>query len=95
VLVQLCCCLCSGNHNIALMPQGKVPIMAALPAVLPVLKRLHTDGRRCCRLPAPGTEVFQTCAAAFVAVGRQEVQRQLGMLPQAHTCDNLLELPDY
>ena len=33
--------------------------------------------------------------APFVALGAAESRAQLGMLPQAHTCDNLLELPNY
>lgn len=33
--------------------------------------------------------------APFVALGAAEHKRMLGMLPQAHTCDNLLELPNY
>ena len=43
------------------------------------------------RLPPSGTEVI-TLQTAFVDERRGA---SLGMLPQAHTCDNLLELPNY
>eukprot|EP00798_Chlamydomonas_sp_ICE-L_P021531 gene21531-28521_t len=46
------------------------------------------------RPPVPGTELLKV-EAPFVAFGLAEYKAQLGMLPQAHTCDNLLELPDY
>lgn len=46
------------------------------------------------RLPVPGSELLRV-EAPFVAIGVSEHQQQLGMLPQAHTCDNLLELPGY
>ena len=46
------------------------------------------------RLPAPGTELLKV-ESPFVAMGMVEHRQQLGMLPQAHTCDNLLELPNY
>lgn len=49
------------------------------------------------RLPPRGTEVI-TLQVAQAEIGRRAGRRQnatLGMLPQAHTCDNLLELPNY
>lgn len=46
------------------------------------------------RLPLPGSELLKI-EAPFVALGAAEHKAQLGMLPQAHTCDNLLELPNY
>ncbi len=46
------------------------------------------------RLPLPGSELLKV-EAPFVAFGLAEHKVQLGMLPQAHTCDNLLELPNY
>jgi hypothetical protein len=45
------------------------------------------------RLPLPGSELLKL-EAPFVAFGAAQHAAQLGMLPQAHTCDNLLELPD-
>ncbi|KAG2486509.1 hypothetical protein HYH03_014811 [Edaphochlamys debaryana] len=46
------------------------------------------------RLPLPGSELLKI-QAPFVAMGAAEHKALLGMLPQAHTCDNLLELPNY
>ena len=46
------------------------------------------------RLPLPGSELLKV-EAPFVALGAAEHKMHLGMLPQAHTCDNLLELPNY
>ena len=46
------------------------------------------------RLPLPGSELLKV-EAPFVALGAAEHRMHLGMLPQAHTCDNLLELPNY
>ena len=46
------------------------------------------------RLPLPGSELLKI-EAPFVALGAAEHRAMLGMLPQAHTCDNLLELPNY
>ncbi|KXZ53241.1 hypothetical protein GPECTOR_7g1135 [Gonium pectorale] len=46
------------------------------------------------RLPLPGSELLKI-QAPFVAMGASEHKATLGMLPQAHTCDNLLELPNY
>lgn len=46
------------------------------------------------RLPLPGSELLKV-QAPFVAMGLTEHKCMLGMLPQAHTCDNLLELPNY
>ncbi|PNW76093.1 hypothetical protein CHLRE_12g548100v5 [Chlamydomonas reinhardtii] len=46
------------------------------------------------RLPLPGSELLKI-QAPFVAMGAAEHKATLGMLPQAHTCDNLLELPNY
>ena len=31
----------------------------------------------------------------FDAIGAKQLSAMAGMLPQAHTCDNLLELPNY
>lgn len=44
--------------------------------------------------PLAGSELLRI-EAPFVAFGMEEYKAQLGMLPQAHTCDNLLELPNY
>ncbi len=46
------------------------------------------------RLPLPGSELLKV-ESPFVALGAAENRAQLGMLPQAHTCDNLLEVPNY
>jgi len=46
------------------------------------------------RLPAPGTELFWV-QMPFVAFSREETMAEGGKLPQAHTCDNILELPNY
>jgi len=45
------------------------------------------------RLPPPGTEVLAVQLLDESAMGGGAAT--LGMLPQAHTCDNLLELPNY
>merc|ERR1719238_2709213 len=44
--------------------------------------------------PEPGTEQL-TVLLPFSAFTRQEYVEMLGMLPQAHTCTNTLELPNY
>jgi len=46
------------------------------------------------RLPASGTE-FLKIEMPFIAVGFEEHQQLIRMLPQSHTCDNILELPNY
>ncbi|KAK3277561.1 hypothetical protein CYMTET_14440 [Cymbomonas tetramitiformis] len=46
------------------------------------------------RLPLKGTELLRI-EVPFVAVSQRDHQRHLGMLPQAHTCENVLELPNY
>ena len=46
------------------------------------------------RLPPSGSEVI-TIQMAYAGIGRSSAKLTLGMLPQAHTCDNLLELPNY
>jgi hypothetical protein len=46
------------------------------------------------RLPPTGTELLKV-ELPFVALGAGDLREQLGMLPQAHTCENVLELPDY
>ncbi|GAX79078.1 hypothetical protein CEUSTIGMA_g6518.t1 [Chlamydomonas eustigma] len=46
------------------------------------------------RLPLPGSELLKV-EAPFVALGAAEHKAHLGMVPQAHTCDNLLEVPNY
>jgi len=46
------------------------------------------------RLPAPGSELLKV-ECPFVAISIAESKQHLGMLPQAHTCDNLLEVPNY
>jgi len=46
------------------------------------------------RLPAAGSEVL-TVEMPFSAVRADEVAAMAGILPQAHTCDNILELPNY
>ena len=46
------------------------------------------------RLPAPGTELLSV-QMVFSTVGAAELGWHAGMLPQAHTCDNVLELPNY
>ncbi|CAG9465142.1 unnamed protein product [Pedinophyceae sp. YPF-701] len=46
------------------------------------------------RLPRPGTELLRA-ELPFVALSEDERAAQLCMLPQAHTCSNTLELPNY
>jgi len=46
------------------------------------------------RLPLPGTELLRV-ELPFVALSTKDQQQMLGMLPQAHTCENILELPNY
>ncbi|KAL6754666.1 hypothetical protein V8C86DRAFT_315351 [Haematococcus lacustris] len=46
------------------------------------------------RLPPPGSELLKV-ECPFTPLGWQAHKEMLGMLPQAHTCDNLLELPNY
>ncbi|RHY34933.1 hypothetical protein DYB32_000545 [Aphanomyces invadans] len=46
------------------------------------------------KLPSPGTE-FLRIEVPFTAIGNSERQKQLLLLPQSHTCDNILELPNY
>lgn len=46
------------------------------------------------RLPVSGTEALHI-THPFVAYSVKDQQRMLGMLPQSHTCENALELPDY
>ena len=46
------------------------------------------------RLPAPGTEVLSV-QMPFTPIGQVETAAMAQMLPQAHTCDNILELPNY
>jgi hypothetical protein len=46
------------------------------------------------RLPLAGTELLRV-ELPFVAVSTKDHQRHLQMLPQAHTCENSLELPNY
>jgi hypothetical protein len=44
--------------------------------------------------PAPGTEVLSV-QMPFTPIGQAETTAMAQMLPQAHTCDNILELPNY
>ncbi|KAJ8613357.1 hypothetical protein CTAYLR_002262 [Chrysophaeum taylorii] len=46
------------------------------------------------RLPAKHTE-FMTIELPFLPFGVDEQRRMLAMIPQSHTCDNILELPNY
>ncbi|KAH8048385.1 hypothetical protein JL721_11945 [Aureococcus anophagefferens] len=46
------------------------------------------------RLPARHTE-FLTIELPFLPFGVDEQRRMLAMIPQSHTCDNILELPNY
>jgi len=46
------------------------------------------------RLPLPGSELLRI-ELPFVAFSTREQKKTLGMLPQAHTCENILELPNY
>jgi hypothetical protein len=46
------------------------------------------------QLPEKGTEVLRI-EMPFVAITSEDHRRVLKMLPQAHTCDNILELPNY
>jgi hypothetical protein len=46
------------------------------------------------RLPPPGTEVLCICFP-FAAYGPPQWRAALRTLPQAHTCTNTIELPDY
>ena len=45
-------------------------------------------------LPPPGTELLRV-ELPFVALTASDSAQQLTMLPQAHSCENLLELPNY
>ncbi len=46
------------------------------------------------RLPLPGTEALRI-SLPFTALSDRERTALLGTLPQAHTCENTLELPSY
>ena len=46
------------------------------------------------RLPLPGSEHMRI-QLPFAPLNEQEHHQQLQRLPQAHTCDNVLELPNY
>jgi len=46
------------------------------------------------RLPLPGSELMRI-ELPFVSFSLREQRTTLGMLPQAHTCENILELPNY
>ena len=46
------------------------------------------------RLPARHAE-FLTVELPFLPFGVDEQRRMLAMVPQSHTCDNILELPNY
>lgn len=46
------------------------------------------------RLPLPGTELLKI-EVPFTALVEREHRELLGKLPQAHTCDNTLEIPNY
>ena len=46
------------------------------------------------RLPEPKTEILKI-EMPFVPLGSEERRSHIGMLPQSHTCENTLELPDY
>jgi hypothetical protein len=46
------------------------------------------------RLPPRGSEALHVCFP-FAAYGSAQCRAALGQLPQAHTCTNTLELPDY
>lgn len=45
-------------------------------------------------LPTPKSEMIRV-ELPFMALSQEEKRAQMGMLPQAHTCENLLEVPDY
>ena len=46
------------------------------------------------RLPEPLTEILKI-ELPFVPLGSDERKSHIGMLPQSHTCENTLELPNY
>jgi hypothetical protein len=46
------------------------------------------------RLPSAGTEMMKI-EMPFMAYSLEEHAKTLMMMPQAHTCDNILELPNY
>ena len=46
------------------------------------------------RLPVPGMELLRI-EMPFISIGAKDHKKTLGMLPQAHTCENILELPNY
>ena len=46
------------------------------------------------RLPIAGTEMIKI-EMPFMAYSEDEHKKTLMMMPQAHTCDNILELPNY
>ncbi len=45
-------------------------------------------------VPAPGTQLLRI-EMPFVGMTKGEHKAILGMLPQAHTCENILEVPNY
>lgn len=46
------------------------------------------------KLPAKGTE-FLTIETPFLPMTLEDQRKMLLMVPQSHTCDNILELPNY
>ncbi|KAK9808871.1 hypothetical protein WJX72_005512 [[Myrmecia] bisecta] len=80
--------------------EGAAPQL--LMALWQVLERWPVDMKRrfvrfvtaCERVPLPGMEVLRI-ELPFVAYNEADHRRLLTMLPQAHTCANTLELPDY
>ncbi|KAH9093638.1 hypothetical protein Ae201684P_016264 [Aphanomyces euteiches] len=46
------------------------------------------------KLPVPGTEILRI-ELPYTVISASERAKQLLVLPQAHTCDNVLELPNY
>jgi actin-related protein len=75
------------------------PLHSALWAVVqafpvPLKRKFLTFVTGINQLPAKQTE-FLKVEMPFIAVGLDEHQQLLHMLPQSHTCDNILELPNY
>ncbi|KAG9414085.1 hypothetical protein AC1031_013294 [Aphanomyces cochlioides] len=46
------------------------------------------------KLPVPGTEILRI-ELPYTVISASERAKQLLVLPQAHTCDNVLDLPNY
>ncbi|KAI8472625.1 MAG: hypothetical protein J3K34DRAFT_503345 [Monoraphidium minutum] len=88
-----------GGGALAEATEGEAAVAACLwevldgwpPQLLAAFLRFVTGSER---LPPPGTEALRV-SFPFAALGAAERRAALRALPQAHTCTNTLELPDY